>query len=107
VNRLARIFLEMRARDADAFFIAVFIANHQLAVFHDRQFVLADLVTLRQVRIKIVFPRENGAIRDGRIHGQPEFGCHADDLAVQYRQYARVAEVDQARLGIGVSTVSR
>jgi hypothetical protein len=94
-------------RYADAFFIAVFIANHQLAVFHDRQFVLADLVTLRQVRIEIVFPRENGAVCDGRINGQPELRRHAHDLAVQYRQHTRVAEIDQASLGIGVGSVSR
>ena len=58
MNRLARILLEVRARDADALVVAVRIRDEQLAVLHDRQFVLADLVALGQVRVEIILARK-------------------------------------------------
>ena len=57
--RLAGVFFKVGTRDADALFTAISIVNCQFAVFDDRKFVLADLVTLRQVGIEIVLARKH------------------------------------------------
>ncbi len=45
--------------------------------------------------------------RDLRTDGQPELHGHADGLAIQHGQHARIAEVDQIGLGVRRGAVSR
>src|SRR3546814_10647477 len=52
VHRLAGVFFHVRARDADALGLSVNF-NVEMAFVNDRQFVLRDLVALRQIRIEI------------------------------------------------------
>ncbi len=93
VDRLAGVFLEVRPRDADALLVALVVRNEQLAVLDDRQLVLADLVALRQVRVEVVLAAE--------------LAGHAHDFLVEHRQDARVAEIDQAGLGVRLGAVGR
>ena len=82
VDRLARIFLQMRASDADTLVVAVGILNIQFAVLDDRQFVLADLVTLGQVRIEVILARKHRALSNSSVYGQTELAGHAYDFLV-------------------------
>ena len=103
-KRLARVFFEVRARDADAPRAAVVEHDVDVPAGDDRQFVLADLVALGQVGIEIILAGEHRARRDPRADREPEHHRHAHRLAVEHRQHARVAEVDQVGLRIGRRT---
>ena len=69
----------------------------------DGQFVLRNLVALRQIGVKVVFARKDGTRRDRGVDSQPEHRRHADDFLIQDGQYTRVTEVNQARLGVRLS----
>ena len=59
VQRFAGILLEMQPFDADAHRLAVRHVDQNFALAHDRRFVLADLVALRQVGIEVILPIEH------------------------------------------------
>ena len=59
VQRFAGVLFEVQPLDADAHRLAVRHVDDDFALAHDRRFVLADLVALRQIRIKIVFAVEH------------------------------------------------
>jgi hypothetical protein len=105
VQRLAGVFLQMGAGDADHLAGAVVQVDGQLAFLDHRQFVLADLVALRQVGIKVILAGEHRAARDFGADGQPEHGRHAHRILVQHRQHPRQAEVDGASLSVGRGAV--
>jgi hypothetical protein len=90
----------MRTRDADGLARAVVEHDFQPALLHDRLLVLADLVALRQVRIKVVLARKHRAARDARSHRQAELHCHAHRFAIQHGQHAGIPEIDQVRLRV-------
>ena len=71
----------------------------------DRQFKLADLVTLGQIRVKVVLARKHRAWRDRRVHGEAKHCRHVHDFLIEHRQNTRVTEVDQAGLRIGFGSV--
>ncbi len=85
---------------------AVLQLDVQVAVMHDRQFVLADLVAFRQVGIEVVLAREHRARRHARVRGQPEFRGHAHHLGIQHRQHAGQPEVDRAGLRIRLRAIA-
>ena len=95
VKRFAGILLEMQPFDADADRLAVRHVDHNFALAHDRRFVLADLVALRQVGIEVVLPVEHRFEIDLRV--EPEPGAHglAHALRVDHRQHAGHRGVDQ------------
>ena len=71
------------------------------SVTDDGQFVLADLVALRQIGVKIIFSRKHGPLRNACIDGEAEFDRHTNHFLVGDRQYAWQAQVNGARQGIG------
>ena len=79
------------------------MSTDDLALADDRRFVLADLVALRQVRIKIVFPVEHRFEIDLRL--EPEPGAHrlAHAFLVDHRQHARHRGIDQRDVRIGLA----
>jgi hypothetical protein len=107
VNRLAGVFLEVRAGYSDALLVTLSVRNEEFAVLDDGQLVLAYLVALRQVRIEVVLAGENRSRRNGRVDRQAELAGHAHDFLVEHRQHARVAEIDQASLGVRLGAVGR
>ncbi len=107
MDRFAGIFFQMCPRNADALFSATVDRNDQLTVLDDRQLVLADLVTLRQIGIEVVLAREYGSPCDICIHSKAKFAGHADGFLVKYGQYARITEVDQAGLRVRLGSIRR
>ena len=107
VQRLAGILLQVRAGNGDALGAAVIEHNVESALRHDRQLVLADLIALRQVRIEVVLAREHRLAGYARADREAEAHGHANRLAIQHRQHAGEAEIDEARLGVGRRTVGR
>jgi hypothetical protein len=102
--RLAGVFFQVRAGDADALDGAVFQGDVQVALADDRQVHLADLVALGQVRVEVVLAREHVALADFGVDRQAEHARHAHRFLVQHRQYAGHAQVDQAGLGVRLGT---
>ena len=107
VQRLAGIFFEVRALDFDLKRATVVSANGNFAAAHDRQFVLADLIALRQIGIEVVFAREYAFARDLRIDGQTEADRLAEHGSIRYRQRARQRDIDRAGLRIRFGAVMR
>ena len=102
VQRLARVLLEVRARDADRLRRAVLEHDLDAAVCDDRQLVLADLIALRQVGIEVVLAREHRAARDRAARREAELDRHAHGLGVEHGQHARITEIDEVRLRCSV-----
>ena len=88
VHRFARVFLHVGAGYVDGFH---FVAHHdfQLAVFHNRQVQLADLIAFGQVGIEIVFAVEHVFAVDGGVQRQAELNRFFHHFAVHHRQRAR------------------
>ena len=97
---LAGILLQMRASDADGLDGAVIEHDVELAALHHGQFVLADLIALRQIGVEIILAREHRAARDFRPDAQTEFDRPAKGFGVQHRQHGRICQIDQVRLGV-------
>jgi hypothetical protein len=96
----------MGAGDADDLADALIQINDQLALLHDRQFVLADLIALGQIGIKIILAGKHRAAGDFGADSQAEHRRHAHRLLVQHRQHPRHPQIDGASLRIRLSTVS-
>ena len=107
VQRLAGVFFQMRAGDADALAVALAHGDVQMPIGHDRQFELADLVALGQIGIEIMLAREHRSRRDIGIDGQAEQGRHANHLFVDHRQHARHGHIDRIGLGVRLGPVGR
>ena len=100
VQRFAGVFLQMGAGDTDHLAGTVVQVDGQLALLDDRQFVLADLVALGQVRVKVVLTGEHRTSCHSGTDGQAERDGHSHHFAVQHRQHTWQAEVDGARLRV-------
>jgi hypothetical protein len=112
VQRLAGVLLQVQALDADAnlFERSVLIRadlDHDRSLAHDGLVVLRDLVALRQIRIEIVLPGEDGAAVDLRL--QAEAGAHrlSHALLVDDRQHAGHGGVHDAHVIVRAATESR
>ncbi len=78
-----------------------------LAGADDRMLILADLIARRQIGIEIVLPVEAADRVDARV--QPEAGAHrlGDAFAVDDRQHAGEAGIDEADLAVRLRAESR
>src|SRR5881394_2266030 len=72
------------------------------AALHDRAFVLADLVALRQVGIEVVLAREDRARVDLCADGEAEADRVLDRALVHHRKDAGQCDVDRRGLRIGL-----
>jgi len=101
VQRLAGVLFEVGSRQANRFFAALG-QNSDFSPFDDGKFVLADLVALGQIRVEIVFPRENRTAIDQLFSAdrKPEPDRALDRTFVGDRQHARQRDIHGARLGI-------
>ena len=100
VQRLAGILLQVRARDIDALDAAVVEQDVDRPAADDRQFVLADLVTLGQVGVEVILAREDRAPRHAGVDCQPEFHRHAYRLGIEHGQHAGISQIDQVGLRV-------
>ena len=85
VQGLAGVLFQVRAGNADALAAAVFQVDIEVAVMHDGQLELADLVTLGEIRVKVVLASEHRARGNAGVGGQAEHGRHAYHFRIQYR----------------------
>ncbi len=101
VQRFAGILLQMQPLDADGDGLATFEIDDHLALAHDRRFVLADLVALRQVGIKIILAVEHRFQIDLGVEPKPGADRLLDAFLVDHRQHARHGGVDQRYVAVG------
>ena len=109
MQRFAGVFFQVCARQLHGFQFSLAIAlehERHLAALDDRNFELADLVTLGQVRIKVVFARKHGMRRDHGVDGEAELDRALDSATVHHGQHARQGQVDRAglRVRLGAET---
>ena len=108
VHRLAGVLLEVGARDPDPPFLTRTVQlDVHVSPAHYGELVLADLVALGKIRIEVVLAGEYRTRCNRGIDGQSELRGHPHDFGVKDRQHARIAEVDQAGLGIRLGSISR
>ena len=107
VQRLARVLLQVQPRNVDAFLASLLPGaagrnvDFQPAVLGQRPVVLRNLVALGQVRIKIVFAREDGLLPHLTVDCQRRPRRQLRHLPVQHRQRPRQAQADRADVGVG------
>ena len=100
VQVLPSILFQMHSDEADFFLRAVDIERHQ-SFSRQGDVVLADLKTLREVGIEIMFSipfRESG---DLTIQREPRLDGEFKSSSVHYRQDARHADRNRAHQGVG------
>ena len=100
VQRLAGVLFQMQPLDPDGGALTAGEFDRDLALAHDRRLVLADLISLRQIRIKVVLAVEHRAQIDLRIEAEP--GAHRlpDAFLVDDGQHARHRRIDQRNMRV-------
>ena len=100
MQQFAGILFKMQPLDPDRRGLAAIQFDHDLALAHDRRFVLADLVALRQIRIEIVLAVEHRAQVDLCV--EAETGAHrlTDALFIDHGQHARHRGIDQRDMAV-------
>jgi hypothetical protein len=66
-----------------------------------REFVLADLVSLRYVRIKIIFAVPLGKVRKCTADSNADFEYVLDRAGIRHRESARMTETNRADVSVG------
>ena len=101
VQALARVLLEVEARDADVARRAVGQVDDDRAMADNRLAELGDLIARRQIGIEIVLAVEHREAVDLGLEGEP--GAHRllDTDLVDHRQHAGHGGVDEADLAVG------
>jgi hypothetical protein len=89
------------AADADALAAAVLQLDLQVAVFAERQLVLADLVALGQVGIGVILARKDRQFVDRAVERQPGLDRRLDRGAVDHRQRAGQRQAGGAGARVG------
>ena len=76
----------MNSRNADLFLLTVdFDLNISLA--DNRQIKLRGLVTLRQIRVEVIFSGKLTEFVNIRIGCKPKFDCKFNNLLIENREY--------------------
>src|SRR5262245_49888366 len=101
MDRLPGIFFEMDADQADMFACAIEV-NRQAATLYQWLLVLRDLISLRQIRVKIVLSGKTAHTRNLPLHGQTCADGELYCLAIEHWQHPWHAETDRARLLIRI-----
>ena len=97
----------MQPLDADFHAGGIGHVDDHLARADNGRLELADLVALRQIGIKIIFPVEHRFKIDPRIEPKPGADRLLDALFVDYRQHAGHRRVHQGHMGIGLAAECR
>ena len=105
VQRLAGVLFQVRALDLDVEHAAIVHLHAQAAVRHDRQFVLADLVALRQIRVKVVFARKYTMPRDLAVDRKTEADRLVERGVIRHRQRSRHCDIDDAGVRVRLGAV--
>jgi hypothetical protein len=101
MHELSGIFLQMNAFDPYGVGAAVIPGDFKVAVFTKRSFELGDLVSLRQVRIKVILSGKAGSSIDVAVEGEAGSYGMLNSPFVQYGECARLSCTDRAHLAVG------
>ena len=101
MKRFARILFEMHAGDMNLLQVTFRRFDFEIAIDTNRGLpILANLITLWQVRVEVVLPVENRAAGNGAAERQ---GCPQDMLygfLVKHRKRTREAQTNGAAAGV-------
>ena len=104
MNALTRIFFQVCACQVNGFCVGcavgIFYLDCQFAADNDGMFKLADLISLRKVRVEIVFAVKTRPVGDFSVNGQAEADRLFDGLTVEHRKAAREGKVDRACMSV-------
>ena len=103
VNRFAGVLLQMQPLDADVDRFAIGV-DLNFAFAHDGLLELADLITLRQIGIEIVFAIKNTFEIDLRFESESGANGLRDAFLVDDGQHAGHRGIHQRHVRIGFST---
>ena len=104
VIALACVLFEVSARQIHHLHVGILLLRRDeardLAAEHDRQFELADLIALRQIRVEIILAVENRTLSHLRADRETELSRADHRFAVQDRKGARQRHIDRAGVRI-------
>src|SRR5215469_4553588 len=100
MERLAGILLEMQSLDPNLNRWGIGHVDDDFTFADDRRLVLADLVSLRQVRIEIVLPIEYRSQIDLCLEAEPSADCLPDAFFVDHWKHTGHRGIDQSNLRI-------
>ena len=100
MQRLAGVLLEMQALDANRNGFAVGHVDDHFALAHQRGLVLADLISLRQIGVKIVFAVEYRLEMDPGFQPEPGADHLTNAFLVDDGEHAGHRRIDEGDLGI-------
>ncbi len=105
MQAFARVFFQVGTHQAHCFHL---IAQQKAdgAALHHRNFKLADLVALGQIRIEIVFARKHRILGHLGAHGQAKLNGALHGCFVHHWQHTGQGQVHGASLRIGLGSES-
>ena len=106
VDVLARVVLEMDARDADALH-RVAHGDVEMPMLADGLLVLRNLIPLGQVGIEVVLAGEDRGAIHGAPHGNPHTCGELHGLLVEHGQHTGHTGAHLADMGVGVGPEGR
>ena len=98
------VLFEMQAFDPDITAAAVRQINAKRALTNNRLFELADLIALRQIGVKIVFPVKNTDKIDFGLQAKTCPHRLAHTFMVDHRQHSRHRRINKRYILIGIGT---
>src|SRR5215475_8693550 len=113
MNRFARVLFDVRARDAESSetpfggppaFVALAGQDLDRAALRKGAVVLRDLIALRQIGIKIIFPREDRFVVDLKIESKSRLARHLHGIAVERGQRAGQPQADRTGVAVRLPT---
>ena len=106
VETLARVFLQVQPRDADAFCRARSVGYIDPAILGERLIELGDLVSLRGIGIEVVLPRKDTGLANVAMDCSCRQHRQLYRTAIQHRQGARQAKTCRAHMGVWVAAIA-
>ncbi|CAI8190152.1 MAG: Uncharacterised protein [SAR116 cluster bacterium] len=106
MHRLAGILFQMQAFNPNLARCAIRHVEAQHPLTHDWLFVLADLITLRQIGIKIVLSVKHADQIDLGIQPQTGPYCLVNTFLVDHRQHAGHGCINKADIGVRLGSKS-
>src|SRR5690606_17606779 len=91
-------------RYANAFNRAIFKLVIDMTQAHNRVVHLADLIAFWRIRKEIAYTCKNRSLIDVSVNSQAKAYRHIHHFLVQYWQYARHGQINQAGLGVWIIT---
>src|ERR1700681_960368 len=103
MQRLSGVLLQMKPLDAHLDRVLRGQVDLDLALAHNRTFILRDLIALRQVRIEVVLAIEDRAMIDPSLKTEASANRLSDAFAIDNREHAWHRGVNERHIRVGRS----